>query len=166
MSDELVQSESPEEDDLQEVEKYLQSINPRIFEGVNKKKKEELLKSFSFTLIQSKSHSGPLPAPETLQEYNEMIPNGAERIMKMAENQQLHRHELEKTVIPGQVNQSRNGQWFGFILGLIGLGCGTFLAYSGQPYVGGIIAGTTVVSLVSVFVIGKRAQRKDIRGED
>lgn len=126
MSEELVNSESPEEEDLQEVEKYLRSINPRIFEGVNKKKKEELLKSFSFTLIQSKSHSGPLPAPDTLSEYNELIPNGAERIMKMAENQQSHRHELEKKIIPNQVQQSKMGQWFGFILGLVGLGCGTF----------------------------------------
>ena len=36
-----------------------------------------------------------------------------------------------------------------------------FLAYSGEPTVGGIIAGGTVVSLVSVFVIGKRLQKSE-----
>ena len=37
----------------------------------------------------------------------------------------------------------------------------TFLAYSGETTVGGIIAGGTVVSLVSVFVIGKKIQKSD-----
>tara|TARA_A100000171_G_C2136961_1_gene151066 strand:- start:1011 stop:1271 length:261 start_codon:yes stop_codon:yes gene_type:complete len=86
--------------------------------------------------------------------------------MQMAENQQRHRHGLESKVIPSQIQQSRNGQVFGFLLGLVGLGCGTFLAYSGQPYVGGIIAGTTVVSLVSVFVLGKRLQSRDLSKKD
>lgn len=166
MSDDLIKPDSPEAEDLQQIENHLRSINPRIFEGVNKKKKEEILRSVTITLIQSKSHSGPLPAPETLEEYNRLIPNGAERIMKMAESQLQHRHDLEKSVIPSQVKQSQLGQWFGFILGLVGIGCGTFLAYNGQPYVGAIVAGTTVVSLVSVFVIGKRNQKRDLRGED
>ena len=132
-------------------------IKPR---EIKKEKRVEILRSFTITM--EKSHSGPLPDPETLHHYNELIPNGAERIMQMTESQQKHRHELEMRVIPSQLNQSRNGQWFGFLLGLIGLGCGTFLAYNGQTTVGGIIAGTTVVSLVSVFVIGKKIQKKDL----
>ena len=30
-------------------------------------------------------HSGPLPSPETLRQYNDIVPDGAERIMAMAE---------------------------------------------------------------------------------
>lgn len=144
---------------LRELEQVFESTNPKVFHGINPEKRKEILRSF--TLIQSKTHSGPLPDPETLIEYNSVITNGADRIMKMAENQQNHRISIEKSVINSQSNQSLIGQIFGFILGLVGLGCGTFLAYNGFETVGAIIAGGTVVSLVSVFVIGKKLQKKD-----
>lgn len=35
---------------------------------------------------------GPLPAPEILAKYNESIPDGAERIFRMAERDQRHIH--------------------------------------------------------------------------
>lgn len=144
---------------LQELEQVIETANPKVFQGINPKKKQEILRSF--TLIQAKSHSGPLPDPETLIEYNSVITNGADRIMKMAENQQNHRISIESKIIKSQSTQSLIGQIFGLILGLVGLGCGTFLAFNGFEAVGAIIAGGTVVSLVSVFVIGKRSQRKD-----
>lgn len=154
------QQEIPEE--LQEIEDDLVSLNPEIFKGVPEKKKREILQSISVVSIQQKSHSGPLPDADTLIKYNTVIPNGADRIMKMAENQQNHRMALESSVIKSQNNQSKLGQIFGLIIGLVGIGCGTFLAYNGEPTVGGIIAGGTVVSLVSVFVIGKTLQRKSL----
>jgi uncharacterized membrane protein len=147
--------------ELIELEHELTTINPQIFQGVPVKKKEEILKSISVTMIQERSHSGPLPDADTLIQYNSVIPDGADRIMKMAEKQQEHRMNLESTVILSQSKQSNLGQWFGLIIGLVGIGCGTFLAYCGETTVGGIIAGGTVVSLVSVFVIGKKLQKSD-----
>lgn len=149
-------------EELQEIEEGLTNVNPEIFKGVPLKKKMEILHSFSVISIQHNSHSGPLPDAETLIKYDSVIPNGADRIMKMAENQQLHRISIENKVITSQSSQSKLGQIFGLIIGLVGIACGTYLAANGVPTVGGIIAGGTVVSLVSVFVIGKRAQRKNL----
>ena len=150
--------EIPEE--LKELEQELTVFNPRIFDGISVNKKREILQSLSFTLIQEKSHSGPLPDSETLIQYNSVIPNGADRIMKMAEKQQEHRMAIESKVITSQSLQSKLGQIFGLIIGLVGIISGTYLATMGETTVGGIIAGGTVVSLVSVFVLGKRSQRK------
>jgi uncharacterized membrane protein len=147
--------------ELVELEQDLVSINPQIFQGVPVKKKEEILRSVSITMIQERSHSGPLPDAETLIKYNSIIPDGAERIMKMAEKQQEHRMTMESKVITSQSHQSKLGQIFGFIIGLVGIGSGTFLASIGEATVGGIIAGGTVVSLVSVFVLGKRRQKSE-----
>jgi len=152
--------EIPEE--LQEIEEDLRSVNPEVFKGIPKQKKIDILQSLSIVSIQHRSHSGPLPDADTLIKYNSVIPDGADRIMKMAENQQNHRINLESKVVKSQSNQSKLGQIFGLIIGLVGIGCGTYLAASGEPTVGGIIAGGTVVSLVSVFVIGKAAQRKNL----
>ncbi len=150
--------EIPEE--LQALEQGLMSVNPKVFNGVPNNKKEEILQSISCTIIQERMHSGPLPAPETLIEYNSVIPDGADRIMKMAETQSSHRMNIETKVINTQSVQSILGQVFGLIIGLVGIGCGTYLAAIGKTTVGGIIAGATVVSLVSVFVIGKREKHK------
>lgn len=71
--------------ELIELEHELKAVNPKVFEGIPVGKKREILQSMSFTLIQEKMHSGPLPDAETLVKYNSVIPNGADRIMKMAE---------------------------------------------------------------------------------
>ncbi len=42
--------------------------------------------------------SGPLPHPSILESYNNIIPDGAERIMAMAERQLNHRIETESFV--------------------------------------------------------------------
>lgn len=43
----------------------------------------------------SKLHQGPLPAPEDLHRYDELVPGAANRIIAMAEREQAHRMNLE-----------------------------------------------------------------------
>lgn len=45
--------------------------------------------------FQQSVHIGPLPAPETLREYAEIIPSSPERILGMWERQGAHRQKLE-----------------------------------------------------------------------
>lgn len=110
-------------------------------------------------------HQGPIPCPEDIALYNQYIPDGANRIMKMAEEQSSHRRELESIVIKNQQKQSLLGQIFGFIIGVLGILSGAFLGMNGHEAIGSIIAGGTVVSLVSVFVIGKKQQQKDLKSK-
>lgn len=42
------------------------------------------------------SHSGPLPMADEMRKYNEIIPQGADRIMKLAENEQKNRYSVPK----------------------------------------------------------------------
>lgn len=106
--------------------------------------------------------SGPLPDPAELAAYNQIIPNGADRIMKMAEDQSVHRMSLERTVVQSQQKQSFCGQIFGLVVGLSGLGLATFAAVHGQPWFGSVIGGTTLVSLVSVFLYSRREQKAEL----
>lgn len=43
-----------------------------------------------------KVHQGPLPDPQTLREYDDLIPGAAAEIIKMASDQASHRRSLEK----------------------------------------------------------------------
>ena len=139
--------------------KTIEKKYPDIFQNIPSDKREAFIKEISSITIM-KSHSGPLPDPNTLKAYNELIPNGADRVMIMAENQQKHRIEIESSVIKDQILQSRRGQIFAFLIGVIGIICGGVVAYSGHDTVGGIIAGTTVVSLVGAFIAGSITQKK------
>lgn len=113
-------------------------------------------------VVQASFLSGPLPHPELLGKYNDVVQNGAERIVQMAEKQQMHRHDLERSVIHGNVNSERRGQAFGLIIAVLGLVAATYLGATGKQITGGIIGTVDIVSLASVFVIGKRAQQKEL----
>lgn len=43
--------------------------------------------------------SGPLPHPEDLAKYEQILPGAADRLIRMAEQQAAHRQNLEKAVI-------------------------------------------------------------------
>jgi len=121
---------------------------------------QKFIKSFQISSFQA--HSGPLPSPDSLANYNKIIPNGAERIMRMAENQSSHRLNIENIVVNGQVKQSGRGQMFGLIIAFIAIGSAVLLAMYGHDAVAGILGGTSVVGLVTIFVIGRKDQKQQL----
>ena len=84
----------------------------------------------------------------------------------MAEKQSNHRLNLEDHAIKEELRQSGRGQIFGFILGLIGLGLAATLALFGHETIAGIFGTTTILGLVTVFVIGKKTQDKDLSDKE
>lgn len=49
--------------------------------------------------VVQRSFSGPLPPPDLLREYNQIVPGLAERIARMAEKEQDHRHYFERKLV-------------------------------------------------------------------
>jgi uncharacterized membrane protein len=123
-------------------------------------------KAVKAILIASKvtkaSFRSPIPPPEILKRYNEIIPNGAERILNMAEEQSRHRMAMEKDTIKEEQRQSSKGQNFGFIIGAVGLLIAGALAYNGHDWFAGILGTTTLGSLVGTFIYGKKSQQNDL----
>ena len=110
---------------------------------------------------QSVSFSGPLPPPNHLEQYERILPGAAERILKMAEDQSLHRRSLEAKVIHSGVTDSKRGLWFGLIMGLSCFGLVGFCASLGLQLLAGIIAALDLGSLVGVFVYGSRQKKAE-----
>lgn len=170
MPDTPLPSSAANGNDLAKIERQLVKTNPLIFEGVPEEKKMEILHLFSLSLsveqiIENKitSHSGPLPQPEDLKKYAQIIPNGADRIMMMAEKQQQHRMELEKKAVGEQLKQSKRGQVFGLLIGLTAIAGGVVCILTGHEWSGAFLGGSGLTGLVSVFVIGKRRQAKSLQ---
>jgi uncharacterized membrane protein len=106
--------------------------------------------------------SAPLPRPEVLAKYNEAFPGCAERIVAMAEQQSVHRHKIESAVINGNVYSQKAGLWLGFALALIVISSGAWLVYEGRVEWGAGFISIPLITLVSVFVLGKRDQNRQL----
>lgn len=165
------QIENGDGNDLKKIEQELVKTNPNLFEGIPNNKKTEILKTFSLStslsveqIVERKftAHQGPLPQWEDLEKYDQIIPNGADRIMLMAEKQQDHRMKLETTAITEQLSQSKRGQLFGLLIGITAITGGVACILLGHEWSGAFLGGGGLTGLVSVFVIGKRKQAKSL----
>jgi len=106
-------------------------------------------------------HSGPIPHPIILRQYEELLPGAADRIIKMAEKQAEHRQELEKKNLDYSHGQITKGQYLGFFIGLISIIAGAYCSIQGATIPGSFIGTAGVVGLVTVFVLGSRKKGKD-----
>lgn len=109
------------------------------------------------------SFSGPLPPPDVLKRYNEVVPGAAERIITMAEAQAKHRQELERAEVFGGNRRANLGQYFGFTIGIAGLVVALILGIRGNAWVAGLIGVLDLGGLVSIFVYGSRSRRSERR---
>lgn len=125
---------------------------------------QDNLKGITVTGV-SQSFSGPLPHPEILRKFDEVVPGAAERIIKMAEDQSFHRKELEKKVIDSDIARSKWGQILGFVIAIAGLGVSAIVAVYGNAIVGGIISVGTLASLVGVFMYGSKMRSEERKGK-
>jgi uncharacterized membrane protein len=92
--------------------------------------------------------SGPLPAPEILAGYEQVLPGAAERILQMAEDQQAHRFTMEPKVAATESRNSTLGIGAGFILGMTALIGGIIGILSGKELSGFAFGGTGLGSSV------------------
>ena len=69
--------------------------------------------------IISAQYSGPLLLPSRFREYNNVLPGSAERILKMAENEQNGRREWDKAALDGALKENARGQYLGAGLSVI-----------------------------------------------
>jgi uncharacterized membrane protein len=99
-------------------------------------------------------HRGPLPDPETLSAYNQLIPNGAERCMTLVERESAHRHAQEDRIVRTNLNLMVRGQYIGLGLVVLLAAAGVWLGLTGHDWLAGTVFTTTIVGVITVFVVG------------
>lgn len=114
--------------------------------------------------------SGPLPNPQTLAGYGSIDPSFPDRIIALTENEAGRRYELEREhlrLVGADAAQSRvergRGQWMGFLSCLVLVVIGSIAAFTDRETVASVIFGSTILGVVTVFVLGKT--RKEKRNE-
>lgn len=104
---------------------------------------------------QTKFHSGPLPDPDTLERYGQLIDGGCERLMRLVEQEAQHRHTQEDRVVRTNATLALRGQWISVVLVVLLAAIGTLLTLKGYPSVGSVIFATTIAAVAAVFIYGK-----------
>ncbi|MFZ1318475.1 MAG: DUF2335 domain-containing protein [Candidatus Nitrotoga sp.] len=115
-----------------------------------------------------KLHQGPLPTPEDLKHYDDLLPGAAERIFRMAEIEQQHRHEqeskaisselttrdllqaTEKTRIEGIIRSDKRGQYLGAAVSILAI-VGAIYTAGTQPYVAAALIGLPILGIVKAL---------------
>jgi uncharacterized membrane protein len=103
--------------------------------------------------------SGPLPPPGALQQFNDIIPDGADRIMRMVEAEQAHRigHEAERLGV--MARDTRRGHWIGGIISVSSIGGAVACVALHAPAAVSIaMVGIPVLGMIRVIVSSKTSK--------
>lgn len=97
--------------------------------------------------VVSAQWQGPLPPPDALANFNDIIPNGAERIMRMVEEEQLHRISYEKAHLNAVSGDTRRGHYIGMVISTAAICGAVYTVYLGAHW-------SVSIALVGIPVLG------------
>jgi len=110
-------------------------------------------------VLQQVHHEGPLPAPSDFENYERIYPGAAKMILDMATQESEHRRYMETKAMSRAHREAVIGQIFGFLIGIVALAATILLGYFGQGSAASIVGGGALVSLVTVFVTGRKLNK-------
>lgn len=112
--------------------------------------------------------SGPLPPPNVLASYEQVLPGAAERILQLAEREQASRHresDRTQTYLDNELRSStitqHIGQVTGTLIALAGLGLGFYAFSIGESGWGVAIVLFEISALTGAFVLGRRYSHRE-----
>ncbi|MGL1957162.1 MAG: DUF2335 domain-containing protein [Colwellia sp.] len=177
-------SESDKNEITEEQSSEQQSSEPQSIEGVLERVSEsdpEAAKEISHYIAVHRSHKGPMPSPEALQQYSLTLSDLPERMMRMAEKSQTEKAkqgskvlELKEKEIEVQrlevvqadsahvreTSTQRIALFLAFITVVICIVGAFYLAIIDKTEVALVIGGTTVIGIVGAFLKNKMSESK------
>lgn len=144
---EVSKSKIPSDTELPEITQNQDSEDNNPLGSLSSELLDNLDENTKTAFIQSMSFRGPLPPPSLLQEYERILPGISERMFKMKEKEQDHRHTSESKALDIRQTEGRRGQYFGFIIGLVAFVVFALCAIFGQT----IVAGVSLIPLLLSF---------------
>lgn len=79
----------------------------------------------------------------------------------MAEREQQHRHHFLESQIELAASQQKLGTWLGFIIAFLAILGGIVLIYLDKEWAGTAVTGTTLTTIVTAFVLGRKGDSED-----
>jgi len=101
---------------------------------------------------QSTRFQGPIPPPEILRQYAEVVPELPRIIVGEYQKQSAHRQKLESQLLESNIRKETRGQWISFAFGGATLIGGFLLIHEGREAWGvGLMVGD-LLAFAAVFI--------------
>lgn len=110
-------------------------------------------------VAKKEEYSGPIPHPDHLEKYEKILSGSANRILGMAENQSIHRQNIENKLLEAEIKYKNKGQNFGFIISIICIIGGIVMLFFGKNLQGFITLIGAVSMLISAFLYGNKNKK-------
>ncbi|MEQ1887576.1 MAG: DUF2335 domain-containing protein [Alphaproteobacteria bacterium] len=120
--------------------------------SLNKDTKNKIVMTVTRTVERYESFQGPIPPPAHLAGYEEILSGSANRIISMAEKEQVHRQGLESRVLRWSAFGEVFGQLSGVLVSFGFIAGAAYCAYIGATAVGMSLVGAGAASIVSILV--------------
>jgi uncharacterized membrane protein len=109
--------------------------------------------------------SGPLPSPDLLQHYEDIVPGLAADIVGWTTTQTAHRQQIENRAIgideklsTWHIVERLIGQLFAFIIAISVLGTVIYLAMNGKETAAAAVGVIGFGGIISAFIYGRRQE--------
>lgn len=125
--------------------------------------KQNKILAFAQKEHRTEQFQGPIPPPQILAGYEQLLPGAADRILAMAEKETAHRQIMEEKALDAEIEGLKNeagdtkrGQFCGLTIGIVALLVGGYVSVNGAQWAGGFIGAGGVAGLVSAFIAGRK----------
>ena len=152
-------AKEPSIDDSQQV------IVKELFKDLPEDKIEQIV----IGMAALRSYRGPMPPPDYVKGYEDLVPGAAREILDIVKKQSSHRMNMEQMIIKHGVNHETRGQWIALFLLLICIGASIWLGLTGHEVLAAIFLTPSVLGAIALFVNNKLFERgttKESESED
>jgi len=147
--------QEPEDSDdvitLGSVVKDISKSNPD-FATLSPDSQENIVNGISSVVrrVYIRKYSGPLPHPEVLEGYENVVPGSAQQIINNMIKESEHRRKMEEKALDNAALFTKSGQKKGFILAVLGILSGLAIIYftaqieNSAASITGVLSGTLI----------------------
>ncbi|WP_164505112.1 DUF2335 domain-containing protein [Companilactobacillus hulinensis] len=124
--------------------------NHEIEKVLKKLPKEDRDKVIS--IITSTHFSGPIPRPEILKKYGEIVPEAPRKIIDNSINEAEHRRKFDDMALNATVHENNKRLNLATLVCMTMIICGTVLILNNHEITGGLLAGTTLLGVLGTYL--------------
>jgi len=107
-------------------------------------------------LVMRRFFSGPLPPAGELAKYDKYIPGAGQQIIDYTNEEQKHRHLMDREIVSLQAKEIRFSLILAFIIALIFSIFAGICAYNGNNIGAGILVSATLLGIITKFIDGRK----------
>ncbi|WP_242538494.1 DUF2335 domain-containing protein [Trinickia acidisoli] len=135
--------------------KVAEPVKPDVADlRVEKPELQQLVEQSVTVALQAESYRGPMPKPEHLRQYDQIVPGAARIILEEFQANSRHSRQMDLLGLKGMISKDARAQWIAGGLVLIGFLLIYQLTMHGHDVVAGVVAGTLLVSVLAGFLTG------------